>query len=225
MTIAKNEVIRRLSRLYTAAVSDTLDEMGMTSNVLSGDIRPISPGVVLAGPALTAKVVRYREYTRGDIRKWVRVMLRMLESVQRGQVFVVGTEHGTDIAAWGELMSNAARARGAVGAVVDGAVRDTSKIVALKPPFPVFASSRSPLDAKGREEYSEFNVPITCGDVRINPGDFVLGDDDGVVVIPMEKISKVLSAAEERAMKESSFRQAVRSGERVSEVFRRYNIF
>ena len=223
--LTTREIVTRLRRLYTPAVSDTLDEMGITSNVLSKDIRPLSHGVVLAGPAITAKAVRYAQYTRIDMPKWVKVMLQMLESAQREQVFVVDTGGSTDIAAWGELMSNAARARGAAGAVIDGAVRDTPKILSLKPPFHVFAASRSPLDAKGREEYIEFNTPVTCGGVHVNPGDFVLADDDGVVAVPKEKISEVLKTAETRAKKESGFRQAVRRGERVSQVFKRYGVF
>ena len=221
----ETEIVGRLKRLYTPAISDTLDEMGITSNVLSKDIRPLLPGVVLAGPAITGKALRYREYTKIDIHEWVKVMLRMLESARRGQVFVVQTEDSSDIACWGELMSNAARARGAAGAVTDGGVRDTPKILHMKPRFHVFAASRSPLDAKGRMEYRAFNVPVNCGGVLVNPGDFVVGDDDGVVIVPKEKILDVLKVAETRARKEDAFRKAVRRGEKVSIVFRRYGIF
>ena len=218
-------MLLRLARLYTPVISDVLDDLGITSNVLSSQIRPLHPRMKIFGSAITARTVKYDRYQGKEIGEWVKVMLEMLESADKGQIFIVETGNAFGIASWGELMSNSARARGVIGAVTDGAVRDTPKILSMKPPFQLFAPSFSPKDAKGRLEYVAYNIPVTCGGVRVEPGDIVFGDLDGVVIIPKDRSEEVIKTAEMRVRKETAFRKAVRRGERVSSVFRKYRIF
>src|SRR6185312_15677466 len=99
-----------------------------------------------------------------------------------GEVAVIGTAQSTRNAPWGELLSTAAKARGARGAVVDGLVRDIGKMEELG--FPVFAAGIKPVDSMGRGIVTAYNVPVECGEVLVHPGDFVFADFDGVVVIP-----------------------------------------
>jgi regulator of RNase E activity RraA len=141
-----------------------------------------------------------------------------------GCVVVVATGGNRSAACWGELMSNAARARGAVGAAVDGAIRDVPKILEISPPFQVFASSFTPADSKGRVEFSDKQVEVVCGDVRVRPGDIVFGDFDGVVVIPKEVAEEVVKKAEDKVRRESEFRAAIRRGEDFRKTVERYKV-
>jgi regulator of RNase E activity RraA len=215
-------LIHQLQELYTPAVSDALDALGMRSQVLSPDIRPLKPSFRFVGRALTGRAERYPEYTAKPLAAWARMFVKMLDAAVPGDVFVVSAQHVPNIATWGELMSTAARARGAVGAVTDGAVRDTPKILAMRPPFPVFGRNYTPCDAKGRLEFTDFNQPITCAGVGVRPGDLVFGDLDGVVVIPGDEAERVVAMARERAGRERVMRQALHGGERMGIAFRRY---
>ena len=113
-------------------------------------------------------------------------------------------------APWGELLSTAAKARGARGAVVDGLIRDILKIEELG--FPVFASGIKPVDSMGRGVVTAYNVPVECGEVLVNPGDFVFADYDGVVIIPKDVVKPVLDLATEKVRRENSSRAELMQG-------------
>jgi regulator of RNase E activity RraA len=108
--------------------------------------------------------------------------------------------------------------------VVDGAIRDVPKILEISPPFQVFASSFTPADSKGRVEFSDKQVEVVCGDVRVRPGDIVFGDFDGVVVIPKEVAEEVVKEAEDKVRRESEFRAAIRRGEDFRKTVERYKV-
>ena len=216
---------RRLKKLYVPIISDTLDEMGLTRNTLAPEIRPLVPRIRIAGQALTAKTEWYPEFTKIDIADWIRVMLKMLEASKPQDIFVVSTGGNIRAAAWGELMSNAAQFRGAEAAVLDGAVRDVPRILSMKKPFQVFAKGINPADSKGRLRYAEYNITVECGGVRVDPGDMIFGDHDGVVCIPRTDAVTVVERSEEKLAKEDSFRRAVRRGMGVSEAFAKYKTF
>jgi len=216
---------RRIMKLYTPAVSDTLDEMGYINSVLDNSIKPLKRGYRIAGPVITAHTTVLESYTSIKIEEWLQVVLPMLEAAKEGSIYVVETGGNKDIASWGELMSNSARAKGAVGIITDGAVRDTPKILEIKPPFQVFSASKTPKDAKGRLVFTSYNEPIKCGGVEVNPGDFAFADDDGVVIIPKEIIEEVVSKAERRVKNESAFRVAVKNGMSVTKAFQKYRVF
>jgi 4-hydroxy-4-methyl-2-oxoglutarate aldolase len=206
-------------------VSDTLDEMGITKNTFSHQIRPIFPNVKIAAAAFTARTERYRRFTKVELADWLAVMIKMLEASRPGDIFVVSTGSTAQAASWGELMSNAAQARGARGAVTDGAVRDVPRILSMPSPFPVYAKAFNPADAKGRLKYVEYDIPVKCGGVDVNPGDIIFGDLDGVVCIPRPEAADVIKRAEEKLMKEDGFRRAVRAGVSVSKAFNKYKTF
>jgi 4-hydroxy-4-methyl-2-oxoglutarate aldolase len=217
--------IRRLGRLFVPIISDTLDEMGITENTFSPEIRPIFPNLRMAGTAFTARTQRYKKFTKAELADWLRIMIRMLEASGPGDVFVVSTGSTVHAASWGELMSNAAQARGARGAVTDGAVRDVPRILSMPTPFSVYAKAFNPADAKGRLKYVDYEVPVECGGVKVHPGDLMLGDLDGIVCIPRREVSTVIKRAEEKLVKEDGFRRAVRRGVSVSEAFAKYRTF
>jgi regulator of RNase E activity RraA len=212
----------RLKALYVPAVADVLDDMGYNNQVLQCGPRPIHPQVKLAGPAVTVSTYWYSSYRKMD--RDIESLASIFDVCYDGCVVVVATGGNRSAACWGELMSNAARARGAVGAVVDGAIRDVPKILEISPPFQVFASSFTPADSKGRVEFSDKQVEVVCGDVRVRPGDIVFGDFDGVVVIPKEVAEEVVKEAEDKVRRESEFRAAIRRGEDFRKTVERYKV-
>ncbi len=212
----------RLKALYVPAVADVLDDMGYNNQVLQCEPRPIHPQVKLAGPAVTVSTYWYSSYRKMD--RDIESLASIFEVCYDGCVVVVATGGNRSAACWGELMSNAARARKAVGAVVDGAIRDVPKILEISPPFQVFASSFTPADSKGRVEFSDKQVEVVCGDVRVRPGDIVFGDFDGVVVIPKEVAEEVVKEAEDKVRRESEFRAAIRRGEDFRITVERYKV-
>jgi 4-hydroxy-4-methyl-2-oxoglutarate aldolase len=196
--------------------------MGYNNQVLQCEPRPIHPQVKLAGPAVTVSTYWYSSYRKMD--RDIESLASIFDVCYDGCVVVVATGGNRSAACWGELMSNAARARGAVGAVVDGAIRDVPKILEISPPFQVFASSFTPADSKGRVEFSDKQVEVVCGDVRVRPGDIVFGDFDGVVVILKEVAEEVVKEAEDKVRRESEFRAAIRRGEDFRKTVERYKV-
>ena len=132
-------------------------------------------------------------------------------------------ECGDQVSAmWGELLSTAAMVKGAVGAVMDGATRDVDQISELG--FPVFSAGFSPLDSAGRQEVVEPGTTVRCGNANVSPGDWVVGDIMGVVVIPHGLIEDVVRLAEAKDARESTVRDEFLRGEEIGEVFARHGI-
>ena len=127
-----------------------------------------------------------------------------------------------NIAPLGELLTTAARARGAVGAVTDGFVRDVRGIRAVK--FPVFHGGIAPLDSKGRGKVADIDVPVECAGVHVEPGDLVFGDVDGVVVVPQPIARETVKRALEKVQGEDRTRDELRQGARLAEVFKKYGV-
>ena len=213
---------QRLRQLYVPAVADILDDMGYTRQVLRCMPRPIFPDVKLAGPAVTVSTYWYSSYKTGE--RDVESLASIFDICYSGCVVVVAAGERRDAACWGELMSNAARGRGAVGAVTDGPIRDVPKILEIHPPFQVFSTGFTPADSKGRVEFGEKQVEVECGGVRVRPGDLIFGDFDGVVVIPKEVAEQVVKEAEDKVRRETEFRAAIRRGEDFRKSVERYRV-
>ena len=157
----------------------------------------------LAGPAFTVKgLADPRMPTEEDSERG----LKIVETIAPLSVLVRDTSGDRSCAHWGELMSTTAKSRGCQGAVIGGGVRDTAKIRQLG--FPVFAMYRTPTDMDGRWRILEGQVQFRIGSTDINPGDFVIGDEDGVVVVPNNLVHDVLQEAEDRAARETAIRAA-----------------
>jgi regulator of RNase E activity RraA len=132
-------------------------------------------------------------------------------------VVAISAHGATDVALWGEPLSTAARARGAVGVVADGLVRDSAAIASLR--FLVFSRGTVPYDIHGRLEVVAWGVPATVGDLNVRPGELVVADADGVVFVPAEVESEVVARALEKATRERGFRDAVAGGMKPSEAY------
>ncbi len=204
--------------LYTAVVSDSLDQLGARHQAMREYLRPLHANCKFAGWARTISCSDVYHFTSDPYS----VEIEAVDSLLPGEVAVVGTQKSLRNAPWGELLSTAARARQARGAVVDGLVRDVKKIEELS--FPVFAAGIKPVDSMGRGLVTAYNVPVECGDVIVHPGDFVFADYDGVVVIPSAMVKEVLALAAEKVRREDNSRRELFEGAYLRDVFRKYGV-
>ena len=207
-------------RLYSAVLSDVLDEFGVTEQAMSPRIRPLDDELVLAGFARTGQFREVSGVSPGE--NPYELEIRIIDDLKAGEVVVFGCDRSQRIAPWGELLTTAARQRGAVGAVTDGFVRDVRGIRSLK--FPVFHGGIAPLDSKGRGKVVAIDVPIECAGVRIESGDLVFGDVDGVVVIPRRIEDDVLARAFEKVSRENVTRDELLRGAKLTDVYDRYGV-
>ncbi len=213
------ELFEKIERdLYTAVVSDALDELGYRDQAMSHSLRPLFPDVCLAGWARTIMCIDVDEIPDEPYA----MEIEAIDSILTGEVAVISTGGSIRNAPWGELLSTASMARGARGAVVDGLVRDVKKIEKLG--FSVFATGIKPVDSKGRGIVVDYNVPVSCGGVTVYPGDLVVGDYDGVVVIPADIAQEVLGRASEKASSENHSREELLRGAYLRDVYEKYGV-
>lgn len=207
-------------RLYTAVLSDVLDELGFRHQAMPPSIRPLDDSLVLAGFARTGS---YREVYRvvPDENPY-ELEMALIDDLRPDDVAVFGCGGSSRIAPWGELLTTASRARGAVGCVTDGFVRDVRQIRSLR--FPVFHGGIAPLDSKGRGMVAEIDVPIHCAGVAVAPGDLIVGDVDGLVVVPRAVEAQALARAFEKVSSEDRTREELAAGAKLKDVFAKYRV-
>jgi 4-hydroxy-4-methyl-2-oxoglutarate aldolase len=209
----------RLERCYTGAVHDVLRMMGREHVVLPPAIKAIAPGTRLAGPAWTVAGHLDRTKTRDEtLRGWCTLLAR----APAGHV-VVCQPNNHEVALMGELSAQTLKARGVRGYIVDGGSRDTDLVLAQG--FPVFCAFLTPSDIVERWIPDRYAEPVTIGEVTIATGDFVLGDRDGVVVIPRDLAADVVAKAEAVVATESDMRRALIGGMDPVEAYNRYGKF
>ncbi len=218
-TDADLELFRQIEEhLYTAVISDSLDELGYRHQALREVIRPLSAGDRFAGWARTLSYVDIYHIPPEPYA----MEIEAIDSILPGEVVVVSTANSLENAPWGELLSTAARARGARGAVIDGLVRDVRKIQDIG--FPVFARGIKPVDSKGRGTIIDYNVPIECAGARVSPGDLIVADYDGVIAIPSEVLPNVIKMATDKVTKEDGSRAELLRGAYLKDVFAKYGV-
>jgi regulator of RNase E activity RraA len=208
-------LLNRLDALYPAVVSDELDRMGYRNQVMRPDIRPLFPEARIAGFAFTVHTVPVFSVPEEPYK----LEMECVDSLQPGDVLCVSPTEGSF---WGELLSTAAGYRGCRGVVLDGYTRDTKTIIEMG--FPTFSRGIHVADSLGRLDVAAYQVAVECGGVRINPGDLLLADYDGVVVIPQEVAEEAISRAEEKVRGENLVRKHLQEGMPVSEAFRRFGV-
>ena len=206
--------------LYTAVLSDVLDELGFREQAMPPSIRPLDDDLVMVGRARTGVYREVYSVVAGDNPYALEIAL--VDDLKPGDVAVLGCGGSTRIAPWGELLSTAARARGAAGCLTDGFVRDIKPIRRMR--FPVFHGGIAPLDSKGRGKVAEIDVPIRCAGVAVSPGDLVVGDADGVIVIPRAVEAVALDKAFAKVRGENDTREELERGTKLADVFARHGI-
>lgn len=204
--------------LYTGVLADTLDRLGHKNSALPHDIRPLAPHWRALGRAVTLSVVP----VAFEPPMPYKVEMECVDALRPGDLLVATTHGDRGSALWGELLSTACKARGCVGVVLDALTRDTRQILAMD--YPVWAAGFSPLDSKGRLDGLSFNQPIRIGECVIHPGDWVLADVDGVVVVPQALAERAFTLALEKVQGENRVREALAAGESVQATFQRYGI-
>jgi 4-hydroxy-4-methyl-2-oxoglutarate aldolase len=216
----------RLEKVYTPAVADTLDGMGFMNQAMHAGFAPIIPGSVVAGPAFTIEEAKTRKSKKLDDYdpEWVAQALTLLfGSMKKGEVVAVNTNGFSGAGAWGELMSTTCKYFGGVkGAVVDGPIRDISRILEIE--FPVWAKGSIPTDSIGRVDLVGVGGPVWCGGIKVIPGDIIFADRDGVVVIPVADVDlkEVVERSEEVVAAERRSRQEIRQGSSLLDVYKKY---
>jgi 4-hydroxy-4-methyl-2-oxoglutarate aldolase len=204
---ATSDLARRFSSVYTGALTDVLDRHGHLQQTLSADLAPLRPGMRLAGPVYP---VLGRPHPGHDYDTSIRLVLEMLGSVPPGSVAVYETDDRS-AAHFGELSATSLATRGCAGAVIDGGTRDAEYI--LREDFPVFARYVTPQDCVPRWELLRHgDVTIVVGGVRVAPGDWIVGDRDGLVIVPGERVQEILAEAEAKVATEDQIRESVRRG-------------
>ena len=205
--------------LYTAAVADVLDALGLEHQTLPPAIGPLRPGMRLEGPAFA---VEGRPHPGHAYEPSIRRILGMLGDVPPGHVPVYATGDET-CAQFGELSATALAAKGCPGVVLDGGTRDVAFIEATG--FPVFCRYTTPLDSVPRWEAVAWGHEVEIHGVRVATGDWVLGDADGVVIAPSARRDEVLAQAREIVGTENEVREAVRDGMTPLEAYERFGKF
>ena len=213
-------LLDRYRALYLPAVCDALYELGLPELVLPSTLRPLAPEQQFVGEAYT---VAGREidppvsWDEGVTR--MRPYLGVFERLPQGSV-LVSTTAGGFVGHFGELTANAAQARGCVGAILDGNLRDVTGIRDIR--FPVFYRDLSPRNGIGRWEMTAEQVPVTIGDVTIRPGDIVIAEFEGVLVGPRSDAERVVGRAEAIVGAEREVRTEIRMGSTPEQSFDRH---
>lgn len=200
-------------------MSDCAEAAGLGPRALAPGLAPYhGDGLrVVVGVAHPCLVVKTAERVEIDM------LLKYVDATPPESVCMVAVDEDVQGALWGGLMSAGVQQRGAVGAVVDGGVRDLHQIAALD--FPVFAAYRSPLDIRGRGEMVSFGGPVVCRGVPVAPGDLVFADANGTVVVPAEAVEDVLALCEDRVGRELATERELQDGQAAVDVYSRHGAF
>ena len=203
--------------LYTPVVGDILDNLGHWHQFLPQPIGAITPGMRIVGRAMPVQLAD----ATGPQAKPFGLLTEALDQIAPGEVYVV-TGGSQNCAAFGEIMTAAAKARGGVGAVIDGFHRDTPRV--LEQNWPVFSRGSFAQDAGVRSVVMTFRCMVEIGGVTVNPGDLIFGDVDGVLVIPHTTEQEVMKLALEKVSGEKRVRREIEAGASTTEVFTKYGI-
>ena len=213
-----SDLTDQLEGLYAAVVADVLDSLGYRNQILGSEIRALTPANRVAGRVFTAKAVTVHE----DPAEPYKLEMEAIDTMQAGDVFVVDAENNRGSAFWGELLSTACLAKGVRGIVMNTCSRDMWALSRMD--FPVFGIGCTPADSKGRIDVVEIAQPIEIDGVTAKNGDYVVGDEDGVVIIPEEIAGDAIRAAREKISGENTVRDELAAGVPVAEVFRKHGI-
>ncbi len=221
--LTTEELTVRYEVLSPAVVYDVLDKMGFPNQALSSKIRPVDSQMKVAGPAFTIVGENH-----GDGSDYGSAAFEMFRHMTPGQVLVMGGKGHAVSGPWGENASLSAQLAGARGMITDTGTRDAGPIAELG--FPTFSRYITPVFMAGRFAFRGHQTPIDLAGqvaekVTVTPGDFIVADRDGIVVVPLALAERVLLDAEELERIEKKIREALRTGEDREAVYRRYPKF
>ena len=213
----------RFLKLYTALIYDSMEAYGMSGRCMESGIYPLVYGMKVAGPAFTVR----RQTTPNTDAYTHNIRLGLMKSMCDGCILLADVQGNKNCGQFGEITATAMRAKGCVGAVIDGSTRDSEKLIEMN--FPTFVRFRNPVEGLGRSMIVDYQIPIYVngidGQLRVDPGDFVFGDYDGVVIVPKNDVIRVLEQAEQWFNSEATTRKAMADGEDPFEVYNKYGRF
>ena len=210
-----NELRGRFEKLSTTNVSDALDALGYKGATYG--IRPMMPNWgKCVGPAVTVKMT-----AAGETKAKHHLGVKAIEAAEQGDIIIIDNGGRIDTSCWGGILANGAKMKGISGVVIDGACRDLDDCVEID--FPVYARGTVVATARGRIMEEATNVMIQFGGVQVRPGDIVMGDRSGVVILPQEHIEEVLDKAEALYTKEENMIRDIRNGQSMMDVDTKYN--
>ncbi len=205
-----NEVIQQLLIPSTATLTTALKQFGLSRSYMHG-VAPLRPDMKMAGPAFTLRYIPAREdLDTGEVDNLKDAQRVGIEEIQVGEVFVIDARGDTRAGTMGDILATRLYKRGAVGVVTDGAFRDSPAIAEIG--LPAFAAAMNAHSNKTVHHPSEIQVPIACGEVAVLPGDIIVGDAEGVVVVPVQFAAEVALIAVEMDAREKFFLKKIQSG-------------
>lgn len=204
--------------LYSAVVADALDAEGLTQQAPRVPLKPLTTDGVLLG---RCKTTLWADMAHADPKPY-ELELAAVDGCQTDDVMIAAAAGSMRSGVWGELLTTAAKNGGCVGVIVDGAVRDLRRMREMK--FPVFARGACLYDSKDRQRVIDIDVPVEIDSVRFSPGDLVVADEDGVVVVPRAVEDAVIRRAWDKVHAENEVRDAIRQGMKATEAFGKYGV-
>jgi regulator of RNase E activity RraA len=208
--VVSQDVHALLRDVGTAAISDALDRLGMPGS--AAGISPLGIGQRMVGPAMTIRYVPFG-VTRGTVGDY-------LDDCQPNQVLVLDNYGRTDCTVWGDILTTIAHAKRVAGTAINGVCRDVDRALTLG--YPIYSRGRFMRTGKDRVEVADMQVPVVLGDAQVCPGDIVVGDEDGVVVVPAQHAEKVAAIAHEISQREALIIEAALSGDSLREARNRF---
>ena len=205
-------------QLTVALTLDVLDAHGLRRQAITGDIVPRTGAQLTVG---RAKTLLWMDFAHEDTSTYA-LELAAVDSIRDGEIIICATGGSRRAGIWGELLTTAAQRLGARGIVTDGAVRDVAQMDAVG--FPVFSRHLSPYDSFNRQKVVAYDVPVEIDGVRIEPGDLVVADRDGVAVVPSAVEAEIIAAAIEKSTREDSFRAGVRDGMSLTAAYDQFKV-
>jgi 4-hydroxy-4-methyl-2-oxoglutarate aldolase len=204
--------------LYSAVVSDALDALGLRCQSPRVSLHPLTGSGVLIG---RCKTTLWADMFHADPKPY-ELELAAVDSCRPDEVLIAAAGGSTHSGVWGELLSTAARNRGCVGAIIDGAARDVA--VTRRMGFHVFARGTCVYDSRDRQRVIDLDVPVEIDGVRFSPGDLVIADEDGVVVVPKAVETEAIRNAWAKVNAENQVRDEIRAGAKATDVFKKYGV-
>jgi regulator of RNase E activity RraA len=198
-------VAEDLKAIGVTTLSDALDRLGIDGQCLG--VMPFDRGMAFAGPAFTIRMVP-AGLSGGSVGDYI-------DDVEPGQVVVLDNNGRLDATVWGDILTLVAHGKGVAGTVIDGVCRDIGRSIELG--YPIFARANTMRTGKDRVTADAYNVPVQVAGVRVEPGDWLIGDGDGVITIPAVRLGEVLQVAREIAAAEETIRAAVLNGSRLDQ--------
>lgn len=218
-SLSRPEILAALRAESTGNIADAVEEVTGARGFMSSDMKPIFETKIV-GPAATALL---RPVLKHDPREYPNYALQILDEAPEGSVLVYVLENGKEIAGIGDLMATTAKVRNLAGAVIDGGARDVKDIREIG--FPVFSRSITPATSVGRYVSVAKQIPVQCAGVTVRPGDLVVGDLDGVVVVPADRAEEIVAVLKQYREKEEKMKPIIRETKsmlKALEIYGRY---